>query len=277
MIFWKIAGRNLWRNRRRIEFHVISANCYYQPWTSWDLDQSVDWPGPPGTRPAMKPGDWRKAFVVVEVVVKNEYPTEVSVGRFVIDGWMFADRFTPGMYAWKRDYRAFDLYTQQSTSLEAYNQIRPKGALGIRVEVIEETEGPGWQSSKSRYVVERKGHYDIQFRTDFGNVRKRIKFSRPKKEYSGFNLVHHWSDLIELPQWGFGAAGAPVPQGVAVRPTRPPLLRRIKWAIRNRYRRQVSLLLYGVPYRFQGEPNRFWVLRDRVGAMLKERLDIIKR
>ena len=106
----------IWQNRRRIEFHVLSANVYYEPWTKWDLE-GVYWPGPsPGRKPGITEGSCKRAFIVVEFAVKNEYPTEVTVGRFMIGGWMFSDRFTPDMYAPKRDYRVFDLYARTPTS-----------------------------------------------------------------------------------------------------------------------------------------------------------------
>jgi hypothetical protein len=53
-------------------------------------------------------GDCRRAFVVLEFAVKNDYPKDATIGRFMIDDWVFAGQYTPAMDDQKRDYRAFD-------------------------------------------------------------------------------------------------------------------------------------------------------------------------
>lgn len=151
------------RNRRRVDFQVISATRYSKPWQQWELDATPDWAGMPGARPFMKAGQSRRAFIVLEFAVTNEYPVELSVGRFVIDGWMFADKFTPHMYSYVRDYRVFDLYTQEPTGLDAYRKVSAKGSYGLRVEISEEAEGPAWRSRKSRYVVDLPEEYVVEF------------------------------------------------------------------------------------------------------------------
>ena len=125
----------IWQNRPRIEFRSISANIYYEPWTKGEIEQIVyQRSGPlPRIKPRIvnKEGDCKHAFIVVEFAVKNQYPTEVTVGRFMIDGWMFSDRYTAEMYAPPRDYRVFDLYTRTPTNLEAYTKLAPKSSYGL--------------------------------------------------------------------------------------------------------------------------------------------------
>lgn len=45
---------SMWRNRRRIQFRVISAARYHQQWTQWDLEQVEYGIYPPGDKPIPK-------------------------------------------------------------------------------------------------------------------------------------------------------------------------------------------------------------------------------
>jgi hypothetical protein len=165
----------IWRNRRRIEFRVITAERYYEEWTQWDFDQVTYGTSPPNNGPVPPLGSWRRALTVLEFVIKNEYPTEVTVGRIVLDHWMFDDHYTRGMYAPIRDYRVFDLYTREPISLASYKRISPKGSYALRVEVFDDTEGPGWHSSKSRYWLDFANYCTVEFHTDVGLYRANSK------------------------------------------------------------------------------------------------------
>ena len=257
----------IWRNRRRIEFHPISANIYYEPWRKWELE-GVYWPGPPpGIKPGIKEGDCKRAFIVVEFALKNEYPTEVTVGRFMIDGWMFSNRYSPYMYAPKRDYRVFDLYTRTPTSLEAYKKLAPKSSYGLQIEILEETEGPHYKGSHSRYVVDLPTKYIIEFHTDVGRQRQKVKFPRPQEAQEAWNelaLVHRWSDDLLGPSRP-SSAGAPLPQTIQYPKYQTPWRGRL----RNWYRKKLNWLLYGTSYRLPGQPNR---LSQAIQAIKAKRL-----
>ncbi len=72
----------MWRNRGRVVFHAISAIQYCQSWNEWDIERA--WV-PEGFPPLVKPGDWRRAFIVLEFDIENRFPTDASIGPFMID------------------------------------------------------------------------------------------------------------------------------------------------------------------------------------------------
>lgn len=242
----------IWQNRRRIEFRTISANMYYETWKKRDLE-GVYWPGPPpGRKPGIKEGDCKRAFIVVEFAVKNQHPTEVTVGRFIIDGWMFSDRFTPYMYTPKQDYRVFDLYARTPASLEAYKKLAPKSSYGLRIEILEEAEGPDYKGSHSRHVINLPTNYIVEFHTDVGEQCHKIKFPRAQMKLNPWwPMIHRWSDDL-LGPCKPTSGGAPLPQGVQLPARRTPWYARL----RGWYRSKLNRLLYGTPYRAPGQPNR---------------------
>lgn len=186
----------------------------------------------------------------MEFVVKNDYPTEITVGRFVVDGWMFEDHYTPGMYAPKRDYRVFDLHTGEPVSLATYKRIPPKNSYGLRVEVLDDAEGPRWISSKTRYWLQLANQYSVEFRSDVGKYRKIVRFPPSEQAWPRLSDVHHWSDL--LPPAEPSSVGAPMPQGVRYSDYRPPW----RWRLGNWYAHMQSWLLYGKDYHEAGDASR---------------------
>ena len=117
------------------------------------------------------------------------------------------------MYSPIRDYRVFDLYTRQASRLDSFFRIPPNGTLGFRVEALEDTSGPGYHSSKSRYQVDLPNEYGLEYNTD---VSGRQSASIPLKFVKVPDLYHYpsvrrWSEL--LGENRPGSAGAPTPQG----------------------------------------------------------------
>jgi hypothetical protein len=235
----------MWRNRRRIEFRTISANTYYEPWTEWDIKKGGNWPGPPSTKPGIAVGSCRRAFVVVEFAVKSEFPTEIGVGRFMINGWMFSDRYVGMDYAPKHDYRVFDLHTRAQTSLETYVKLPARGSYGLRIEVFEDTDGPAWKSNHSRYAVNLPRNYIVEFQTDIGKRRHKVRF--PPAQQMRMDAVHHWSEqLLPLSEY------PTLPQGLQYPEWRLPWRARL----RDRYRAMRNQLAYGKAYHIPGDRNR---------------------
>ena len=156
---------NLWRNRRKLEFRVITSICYYKIWEESEL-RNVYMPAP-GQPPIMKQGDWKEAFCVLEFVIKNNYPIDITVGRFVINNWIFEQKYVKGMYAEKKDYRVFDLFTEKPVSLDKFYRLKPHDAIGFRVEILEETSGPHWESNHSRYVLPQIKVFSVEFLSDY--------------------------------------------------------------------------------------------------------------
>jgi hypothetical protein len=236
----------LWQNRRRIEFRTIAAAIYVERWKQYQIDQGRAERSPDDpVRAPIKDGDIRRAFVVAEFSIRNEHPTEVTVGRFKIDEWMFADRKTPEMYSFKQDYRVFDLYTREQTSLEQYTKVPAKGSCGFRIEVLEDTSGPGWQSSKSRYTLRLPRGYVVEFYADNSKRRAKISFPRQRitelDSFSSFHIIHRWSSDLLDPQQQLSVA--PRPLGTESRPWRQPWRSwlRMQWSRTSRW------ILYGTP------------------------------
>ncbi len=247
----------IWRNRRRIEFRSISSKIYYEPWQRHEIEASYHPDSPPSKiRAPIKEGDCKLALIVVEFVVKNEFPTDVTVGRFLVDGWMFSSRYdTKGLlYPLKRDYRVFDLHTRQETNLESYNKISPKGVYGIRLEVLEKTDGPQWGSSKSRYVVKLPKNYSVEFQTDMGHHRYTIRLGKPHGMPELLKHVHHWSDL--LPPAESATTTYALPLSVQYPRSNISLWRNIWWKLKAVVYRAKWWILYGKSFHLPGEPNR---------------------
>ena len=214
--------REYWINRGRLEFRVISANQYYQNWehsythVAWQINA----------------GDCKRAFVVLEFAIKNSYLRDVSVGRFMISDWMFADRYTPAMYDYQRDYQVFDLYTREPTSLDQYKTVPPGGSCGLRVEMFEEAYGPEHGSFRNPHTVELPDRYSVEFQTDTGKVRHIIKVSGDRRQmiYDLPQAVYRWSELLGPVTPGTG--GAPLPQSLQ----RPVWRSSWRTRLRNWYR-----------------------------------------
>lgn len=222
----------------------MSANIYYEPWTEWEIEKGGNWPGLGPTKPGIPVGSCRRAFVVVEFAVKNEYPTEITVGRFMVAGWMFSDRYNTSrmLYPPKRDYRVFDLYTRAPISLESYVKLPPRGSYGLRIEVFEDTDGPAWKSNHSRYIVNLPRSYAVEFHTDVGTQQHKIKF--PAAMQYRFEVVYHWSnELLPPPEYSTLPQGLQFPE------------RRLSW--RLTLHEWWNRILYGKTYHLPGDRNRF--------------------
>ena len=208
----------------------------------------------------MEPGDWRTAFIVLEFAVKNDFPTDVSVGRFMIDDWMFADRYTEAMYAPKRDYRVFDLYSRERTSLDSYRKLSPGSVYGLRIEILEETSGPSWDGPHRRYVLHLPKTSIVKFHRDNWTQRAKIKMTKATAN-ADFGFIHQWGDLLQ--QTGSHSSGAPLPQGWQYPEWR--MSRRMQLA--NWISRQRNRLQYGEPYRIHGQHHRL----SRLSGSLRRR------
>jgi hypothetical protein len=233
-----------WRNRRRLEFRVLSAVKYYVHWSQWELDKGKSWPT--GQRPGIPVGSARQVFTVLEFSIRNEYPTEVTVGRFMIDSWMFSDSFKRLYYAPKDDYRVFDLHTRELTSLEKYVKVPAKGSYGLRVEIYQDTDGPDWVSNHSHYTVKLPTTYKVEF---FGADKRHLEVRRFERieDVTSFNSVHRWSELLEEADYS-----RQLPQGVRYPQRQESLIAEIRWWLRSR----VNWLIYGSAIHVPGAPTR---------------------
>lgn len=246
----------IWRNRRRLEFRVVSATVYAQPWHGYEAERSRMHGL---TKMAIKSGDIRRAFIVAEFAIKNNYPTEISIGRFMIDRWMFSDRFHRSgiVYPLKHDYRIFDLYTGAAVNLERYARIPSRGVYGLRLEVLEDTNGPEYGSNHSRYVVKLPRKYAIEFLSDTRKYKYTLKLTNVvTHEYQSLDDVHHWSDL--LPEETLDASERARPQGLEIPEHRLPWRIRLQgwfYEIKNR-------VLYGTPYHWSEQVSRISRLRS---------------
>jgi hypothetical protein len=243
-----------WRNRRRIEFRVITAVVYWGEWTQSDIENSGPWPGMPGASASYKSGDCRRVFKVLEFLIRNEYPTEISVGRFMIDEWVYADHHEPGMTKWKRDYRVFNLYTHESTALDVYTRIPPHSSYGLRVEILEEANGPAYEGSHTRYVLSIPKSSVIEFYTDDGRLKKSVQYSGPIRVMLWNDQqiydVYHLSNLLP-PNAQFD--WLPRPQGIQY-PSQEQ--RHIFHEAQRWINAKYCLCVYGTQYHTPGQFNR---------------------
>lgn len=246
----------LWHSRGRLEFRTISTARYSQPWSEYEVEHSS---GPqPGSKGPAIAGRCRRAFMVVEFAITNRFPIEVTVGRIMVDGWMFSDRFTPPMYSPRRDYRVADMHTEQPINLQTFRRVPPGGTYALRLEVREEASGPSWEGSKRRYNLELPTAYEICFRSDVGSFTHKVKFgsefivsSSPQHGVIYPRWIVRWDDVFRVsdllgPQEDSIGGGAPLPQGLR-RPM--PVHRvgqRLIWWLR-RIRRKLIDLRSGQP------------------------------
>ena len=239
----------IWRNRRRIGFRTVTADCYYETWTQVDIDQLGPASGSPGAKFTIKEGDYKRAFIVIEFVVKNHYPYELAIGRFQIDGWMFADKYIPEMYPPKRDYQVFNLYTHTPTSLDKFEKVAPNGSYGLRVEILDEVHD-SFTSMRSRKTISLPDSYVVEFHTDIGSHKHKIEIKPAEQIYYNNFQVYRWSNLLEPLK--LGPDGAPRPQGVKGPNWKSPKLQRLL----NWYKVKRNLLLYASRHRLPNQPNR---------------------
>jgi hypothetical protein len=200
---------NMWRNRSRHLFRVITATRNFEIWTDFSIGKPTM--PVPNSPPIMKEGDWRKAFITLEFTIKNNYPIDISVGRFKIEDWIFENQHERWMYAPKRDYRVFNLFSHERVSLSDFHRLSPKEIMGFRVEILEETSGPSWESSKSRYILHLPKVYRVEFYRDDVMCKSKIRI-RNEIKIRDIRFVHHWSDLLE--KFPSAGDGAPLPQGL---------------------------------------------------------------
>lgn len=202
-----------WRRRSRLDFRVLRANCFVVPYTKEDINSGKgqgrsfleDW----GI--FLQPGDVRRAFSIIEFSVQNNYPTAVTIGRIDIDGWMYSDHWYRPMYGYLQDYRAFDIHSRERVDLSHYHKIAPGGTLARRVEVFEDTHGPRWYSSKSRYRLEKRDEFVITIHTDVKTIVRAIPVKAEIVEAWVLERgrVVHWSDLLPESQPDTGPAPKP--------------------------------------------------------------------
>ncbi len=205
-----------WRNRSRIEFTVLSATQYCDEWSEWEEQKEKEIYGT--SEPFMKfieAGIIKSAFGVLEFAIRNHYPTDVIVGRIMVDDWMFAGEYTRGMYDHKRDYRVFDLYgDKEPAHLDGYKTVPPGGSYGLRVEIFEKAFGMEARSFHDWHFVDWPMTYKVEIHTDVGEFNRKIKVKKRifMSESSFKQFIYRWSDLIGPVEAGTG--GAPLPQSL---------------------------------------------------------------
>lgn len=218
-----------WRSRRRIDFHVIASVIYWDTWDQFDYDEAsqISWPGRPNTPPSFKPGDCRRSFRVIEFQLISQYPHDITLGRFVVDGWIYSDHNVIGSRNWQRDYRVFDLHTGSPTTLEKYIRVQPHASCGLRLEIYETASGPMPDGGHPRYTVSIPKKSRVGFSTDVGRHQKKlIKYQQASTDTGHLKDCYHLSDL--LPKSEATANGLPIPQGVEEVDTTWDLPRRFK-------------------------------------------------
>jgi len=202
-----------WRNRERLVVRLLSLTQY---WWSWDEnDVAAANRGPyPGS---IEVGDPRRVFTVMEFEVVNRHRIPVSIGRFLIEDWIYADHYEKGIYDRFRDYRVFDLFSRERVSLDRFTLVEPGHAVGFRVEILDQGYDPAYNMPMHRPAKPvLYDAYRIQFHTDLGRrhvhtfrIRdgKRVRFDDPyqradctrrphwpvRPERSD-KLIYRWSD-----------------------------------------------------------------------------------
>ncbi|MCI0399094.1 MAG: hypothetical protein L0332_07000 [Chloroflexi bacterium] len=172
-----------------------------------------------------KVGDPKEVYAVLEFEIMNKYQHDITVGRVNMGGWMFVDHYEREIYDHARDYRVYDLYNDERTSLAPYRLIRTNTATGFRVEAFEH---PGSPNANSRLPVELPSKYKIEIQT---GIRKRIfrVTVKPKRQKLGrsdeFDYLFSLSRGDLLPERDYARA---VPQGVIVPRFREPISFRLR-------------------------------------------------
>ncbi len=237
-----------WRNRRRIEFHELSKTCYYESWTTEDASRQKLEP-----TPAVRVGDCKQTFTVLEFVIANGHPIDITIGRMFIDGWMFSDGYLRGMYDWHRNYRVFELDTRARTRLDVVRTVPANGAVGFRIEVLVNANGPYIESHAHAYALNPLQPHTISFWAGSRRIEKKIGMRRQDCRSEDARFIHHWSDLV--PSVEDSSTGAPLPQGLSD----PSRERRVPYSFRAWWGSQVNVLLYGRPWHSSGDLSR-WTL-----------------
>ena len=260
-----------WSKRQRVEFRLISVHQYYDQWSEWEEQSERKKFMPPSSPVFIKAGECKRSFEVLEFAVRNHYSRDITVGRFMINNWVFADRYTRGMYDRKRDYRVFDLYSREATSLDCYRIVPPGGSYGLRVEIHEEAHGQEERSFHYPHSVDLSDAFRIEFRIDTLRVRRKIKIPGKMREkmpaYQFGTSIYRWSTLLGPPQ--ASPFGSPLPQNL-----QPPSWR-LPWSSRmqNWYRAKANWVLYGTPYRSPDQPSRL----ARAYKRLRRKLNLLSR
>lgn len=260
-----------WRNRARLVFRLLSAERYFEQWKDFDI-KSISWPGPPGRAIGIKTGDCRRALYIIEFEFVNKYPHELTIGRIKLDEWMFSDKYVPGMYPLKRDYRVFNLHSCEPTGLDRMVKIEPNSSYGLRIEIYEDADGPHWKSSHSRYIIEMPQKYKIEFYANGKLLKSSIKFPKLNDNLTHYLYNRNYGSLQEIDRWSEDLLGPVIPntfgqlppQGVKISSYKFPLRVRLK----NSLNRSLNWLIYGKTYRGLNQPNR---LRSFANKMRKER------
>ena len=137
------------RKRGRIELASYRVQYYIHRYTDDEIDNAVVRASTPimGAPLSKKDKDalrnkLGRAFTVIEFELQNKYPLPISIGRIMLDDWIFADHWIKPMYGEERDYRAYDLYTRQRVDLSTSAKLGPGELLGRRVEIHENSYGP---------------------------------------------------------------------------------------------------------------------------------------
>jgi len=246
-----------WRHRNRTVFRLLSAVTYYDTWTKSDVEENMASHSFRAQSPSFGEGDYRSFFTILEFAVVNHHPDAISVGRFLIDDWIYADRYiqyTQGMVYGSRDYRVFDLHTKSPTTLRDYVQLESGDSIAFRVEILEEACGPGWGSHRGIYSL-RLRPYQIKFRTTAGDQKHKVEPVRRRRS----NWIYRWSDLLGPPSSSYS-------EGWPSQDVEPKQLDEPPWdaSLKKRLQWKTKYVLYGTPYAHRGQRIQFSEIRGRL-------------
>ena len=216
-----------WKNRGKIEVNVLRLSYFLDKFG--ERTGPMGFVGPPGHRSGTEPldGKGKNSFTILEVEIVNGYKRPMTITRVQIDDWMFSERYHQHMYDRLKDYRVFDLYTGQPTSLASSHLLPPDNMMGLRVEIVEQSDGP-FQESNHRYVgIPERKEYVIRLEYSRGALIRHIPIGDPTETYfapSGranypskaeslrnFAKISRWSEQQLIPGGQPDSAGEPKP------------------------------------------------------------------
>jgi hypothetical protein len=210
-----------WQKRGRLQIKILTAVRYCYRFSE---EEAINW-----STGMLHPsgGDPKGVFSILEFSITNWYDRDIVVGRINVFGWIFSDHYQPFLYDHERDYRVFDLFEQEKTSLDKYSIIPPSSTIGFRLEAYQDQ---GIIVTSSRVSVELPVYFTIEVQTDVGSKRqkKRPKHKELMSKYE-FGNVFRWSgtELLSEPM----ADTSPVqiiPQGVERPKFQYPISYRLK-------------------------------------------------
>lgn len=221
-----------YRDRRRLEFRVLTAVTNYISWYNHEIQQYYDTlPYPHTQKTSLNDGekqwiadgnqaysdnapfaesDAKESFTVIEFSITNHFMHDVQVGRFTLDQWMYADHFERGMMDFHQDwdYRVFDIHTKIPTDLSAFFVIPPKATRGLRIEIRQKVRSAQWKN-RARYKIDLKTSIPVEYFVD-GAKWNRFIDVEIQPEASTLDSIYRWSDLLGEMRTSY--MGQPVPQ-----------------------------------------------------------------